>query len=159
VRVRSDVERKRLHGLAWDAASGAALDAGLYSREATVRTYDRLAALAAGIADAGWPAVVDAAFLRRDERDAFARLAAARGIPFVIVSCVADEGTLRARIEARRAAGSDPSEATLAVLERQLATHEPLADDERPHVVALDTAAGDAAFDAGIAAALRRMRR
>jgi hypothetical protein len=159
VRVRSDVERKRLHGLAWDAASGAALDAGLYGREATLRTYDRLAALAAGIADAGWPAVVDAAFLRRDERDAFARLAAARGIPFVIVSCVADEGTLRARIEARRAAGSDPSEATLAVLERQLATHQPLADDERLHVVALDTAAGDAAFDAGIAAALRRMRR
>jgi aminoglycoside phosphotransferase family enzyme/predicted kinase len=159
VRVRSDVERKRLHGLAWDAASGAALDTGLYSREATARTYAHLASLAAGIADAGWPAVVDAAFLRRDERDAFARLVAARGIPFVIVSCVADEGTLRARIEARRAAGSDPSEATLAVLERQLATHEPLADDERLHVVAVDTAAGDGAFDAGIAAALRRIRR
>jgi len=159
VRVRSDVERKRLHGLAWDAASGAALDGGLYSPEATMRTYERLAALAATIADAGWPAVVDAAFLRRDEREAFARLATARGIPFAIVSCAANEATLRARIEARHAAGDDPSEATLAVLERQLATHEPLADDERRHVVTVDTAAGDAAFDAGIGAALRRLRR
>jgi aminoglycoside phosphotransferase family enzyme/predicted kinase len=159
VRVRSDVERKRLHGVAPHAASGATLDAGLYSREATERTYARLAALAEAIADAGWIAIVDAAFLRRDEREAVARLADARGVPFVIVSCDATDAVLRTRIEARRAAGSDPSEATLAVLDRQLATREPLADAERPRTVLVRTDAGAAAFETGIAEAVRRLRR
>jgi predicted kinase len=159
VRIRADVERRRIHGLAPDAASGAAIDAGLYSREATLRTYAHLESLAGIVADAGWIAIVDAAFLRRDEREAFARLAASRGAPFTIVSCVADEPTLRARIESRRAAGNDPSEATLAVLDRQLATHEPLDAAERAHAVTLDTAAGDTAYDAAFAAVLLRLRR
>ena len=38
---------------------------------------------------------------------------------------------LRARVAARAQAGSDASEATAAVLERQLETQEPLGEDER----------------------------
>jgi aminoglycoside phosphotransferase family enzyme/predicted kinase len=159
VRVRSDVERKRLHGLAWDAASGAGVATQLYSPEATQRTYARLEALAATIADAGWIAIIDAASLRRDEREAFARLAAARGVPFVIVWCEAAEPVLRERIETRTAAGGDPSEATVAVLERQLAFREPLGDAERAHTVLIRTDAGDAAFETGLAEAVRRLRR
>ncbi len=158
VRIRSDVERKRLHGLAWDAASGAAVDAGLYAREATARTYARLEALAGTVLDAGFSAIVDAASLRREERDAFAVVAAARGVPYVVISCEADTATLRARIEARRAAGGDPSEATLAVLDRQLAFQEPIADDERARTVVLDTGAGEAAYAAAVDAAARRLR-
>ena len=159
VRIRADVERRRIHGLALDAVSGAGLDAGLYSPEATARTYAHLEALAGSIADAGWVVIVDAAFLRREEREAFARLAAARGVPCVIASCTADEATLRARIESRRAAGVDPSEATLAVLDRQIATQEPLADTEQAHTVVIGTGSGDEVFEGGIADVLKRVRR
>jgi aminoglycoside phosphotransferase family enzyme/predicted kinase len=158
VRVRADVERKRLHGLAWDAASGAALDAGLYSHEATVRTYARLEALAGVILDAGFSAIIDAASLRRAERDAFGKVAAAHGVPFVVISCDADVPTLRARIEARRAAGGDASEATLAVLDRQLATQERLTDDERPRTLRLDTTLDEAAFASALDAVARKLR-
>jgi aminoglycoside phosphotransferase family enzyme/predicted kinase len=123
VRLRSDVERKRLFGLPARAASSSPVDAGIYTPEATARTYARLAALAGELLDAGWSVIVDAAFLRRRERDAFRALAAARTLPFAILFCDAPAAELRQRVAARR---GDASEATVAVLERQLGWLEPL---------------------------------
>lgn len=156
VRVRSDVERKRLHGLAPRSRSGSELLAGLYSPAATRKTYERLRRLARSIIESGWPALVDAAFLSRGERDAFAALARELGVPLAIVSCNAPESELRRRVESRQAASSDSSEAGVAVLERQLATQEPPQEDERACMTILDTsdvAALEQAID-GIAARL-----
>ena len=47
---------------------------------------------------------------------------------------------LRQRVRARGERGDDPSEADVAVLERQLADHEALGDDELPAAIAIDTA-------------------
>jgi uncharacterized protein len=129
IRLRSDVERKRLYGLAAHAASGSPLDGGIYTAEAHVRTYARLAELAELALSAGWSAIVDAAFLRRDERDMFRALAARHGAAFAILAPQASAAELAARIEARRGSG-DASEATLEVLERQRAWLEPLGADE-----------------------------
>ena len=75
MRLRSDVERKRLAGLApLERSSGdCALD--LYAPNVTQRTYARLAQLAALVVRAGFTAIVDATFLQRAQRDAFRRLA------------------------------------------------------------------------------------
>lgn len=131
IRLRSDVERKRLHGLAALAASGSGLNTGLYSAQAHGDTYASLRARAAELLGQGWRVMVDAAFLRQHERQAFADLAEAQGVPFAILACEAPVETLRERIRARQAAGSDASEATLAVLEQQLGWAEPLTDIER----------------------------
>jgi predicted kinase len=74
VRLRSDVERKRLFGLASTDHSGSALDAGIYTADAHARTYEHLRALAADLLGAGWSVIVDAAFLRRAERERVQRL-------------------------------------------------------------------------------------
>jgi len=140
VRVRSDVERKRLHGLAPEARTAAGPDAGIYSAIASRQTYAHLAALAAGVLDAGYPAIVDAAFLRRAQRDAFRRLAEERGAACVIAACTAPEAVLRERVAGR---AGDASEAGTAVLERQLAAGDALAPDERAMAVGIDTAAGN----------------
>ncbi len=146
MRVRTDVERKRLHGLAADARTGSALERGVYSTEATQRTYARALEVAGEIVDAGGVAIVDGAFLKRWERDLFRHLASARDVPFAIVSFAADPAALRARIEARRRHGRDASEADVAVLEHQLRTHDPLDVDERSAVIVYDAAkAPDAA--------------
>jgi hypothetical protein len=142
IRVRSDVERKRLHGRGALARTHAALDTGVYGPEATRRTYDRLAAAARAIVDAGSPAIVDAASLRRTDRDAFRDLAHALGVPFAIATCAAPEAVLRARVAARERAGTDASEATTAVLARQIATQEPLGADERRDAVVFRTDGG-----------------
>ncbi len=139
IRVRSDVERKRLHGLGALTRTHAPIDTGVYGAEATRRTYDRLAAAARAIVDAGLPAIVDAASLRRGDRDAFRDLAHVLGVPFVIATCEAPEALLRARVAARARAGADASEATTAVLERQLATQDPLGADERRDAVVFRT--------------------
>ena len=138
IRVRSDVERKRLQGLSADARTHAGIEAGIYAPDATRATYDRLLDLAHTIVDAGRIALVDAAFLSRWQRNAFRALADELDLPFVIVDFVASEATLRRRIEARSAKGRDASDADLSVLALQLRNHEPLADDEGAFVVAYD---------------------
>jgi aminoglycoside phosphotransferase family enzyme/predicted kinase len=130
IRVRSDVERKRLVGLAPEARSGAGLGTGLYDAEAGRRTYARLAELAATVVAAARVALVDATFLKRAQRDAFRRLAGEHGVPFVILAFEAPPAVLRERVRRRAAEGSDASEADLAVLDAQLAAREPLTDDE-----------------------------
>ncbi|TNF60531.1 MAG: hypothetical protein EP306_08590 [Burkholderiales bacterium] len=126
IRLRSDVERKRLHGLAALAASGSGLNTGLYSAQAHGDTYASLRVRAGELLAQGWQVVVDAAFLRRHERQAFADLAREHRVPFGILACEAPVSVLRERIRARQAGGSDASEATLAVLEQQLRWAEPL---------------------------------
>ncbi len=132
VRLRSDVERKRLFGLAARERSGSPLDGGIYTPQAHLATYRRLEELAQLALHEGQSVIVDAAFLKRAERDAFRRLAANNDVPFAILACDAPAAELRRRVGARR---GDASEATLAVLERQLAGIEPLADDEREFVL------------------------
>ena len=68
IRVRSDVERKRLFGLGALQSSRDRVAGGIYDKATTERTYARLHAVAHVALGAGWPVVVDAAFLRRSER-------------------------------------------------------------------------------------------
>jgi len=128
VRLRSDVERKRLFGLAPQDSSNSALDGGIYTADATTRTYARLHSLALDLLAAGWPVIVDAAFLRREERAAFRALAAGLGAGFGILATAAPAEELRRRLMAR---SGDASEATVAVLEKQLEWFESLDEDER----------------------------
>jgi hypothetical protein len=128
--LRSDVERKRLFGLAPETRSGSTLDGGIYHEAATRATYRELERLARGVLAAGHSVVVDATFLLRGQRDDFRALARDRRLPCVILDCQAEEPLLRRRIMARADEGRDASEATLAVLERQLASAQPLGVDE-----------------------------
>jgi hypothetical protein len=139
VRVRSDVERKRLHGLAAEARTRAAPYRGIYAPESTRLTYERLKQTARDIVESGYCVIVDAAFLWRSERDQFGALARELGAPFLVVSCRASETTLRSRVARREAAMSDASEAGVAVLENQLATQEPLGADELVHAALIDS--------------------
>lgn len=138
IRVRSDVERKRLYGLDPQARS-AALGLDIYSAEATRRTFDRLRACARDALLAGYPVIVDAAFLRIAERRSFEALATELRVPFTILDCSASPATLRRRVADRDAAGIDASEAGLAVLERQLEGHDPLETDERAATIEVST--------------------
>ena len=149
IRVRSDVERKRLHGLDARGGSGSGIGEGIYGKEATRRTYARLLEVARAVLEAGFPAAVDATFLLRADRDAFRALASRLGVPFAIAACEAPEAVLRERIETRGRAGEDPSEATLDVLRRQLALAEPLSAEEWTFAVEIDTRRGLGELRAG----------
>jgi len=136
IRIRSDVERKRLFGIAADADSKAGIDRGIYSVEAGIKTYDKLKQLSAAVLEAGFPVIVDAAFLKYEQRQPFMQLADKMQITFVIVEFTASADTLRQRIKARTA---DVSDADLSVLEHQLATTVPLHHSEFSHSITVDT--------------------
>jgi aminoglycoside phosphotransferase family enzyme/predicted kinase len=138
LRVRSDVERKRLFGLGASQSSQGRVAAGIYDSASTSRTYARLLEVARIALVAGWPAIVDAAFLRAAERASFAALAAELCVPFAMLDCRAASLLLRLRLEQRKAGGGDASEADVAVLERLCAVAEPLTEAERVLAVAID---------------------
>jgi len=142
--LRSDVERKRLAGLAAHEDSRSPPDAGIYTREFNDRTYTRLHECAAAVLAAGEAVIVDAAFLRRDERRRFLDLARKRDSPFAIVHCRAPGTVLRDRVAARSNARSDASEAGLDVLARQPGYWEPFDSHEQLRVVAVDTSSPSA---------------
>lgn len=133
VRIRSDVERKRLFGLAAHEDSRSAIDGGIYSTQATVQTYARLLELAQQLLAAGYPVIVDAAFLRHAERREFRELAGRMHVPFAIASLQAENDVLRARIMQRRTQGKDASEAGLEVLEKLHQVQQPLTPEELEH--------------------------
>ena len=139
IRARSDLERKRLHGLAASARSGSGLGAGMYTARANRRSYAALAEIADRLLRNGHNALIDAAFLRRSQRLEFLQVASANDARFAILDCQAAPAELRRRILTRARGGSDASEADLAVLDRQLRTAEPLDPAERRHSVVVDT--------------------
>ena len=130
VRLRSDVERKRLAGLNALDKSGSGIREGLYSQHSSRKTYQHLAELAEELLKAGWPVVVDAAFLERDQRDLFRELAGRLEADFKILDMQAAPDVLRERVRQRSEQGRDASEADVRVLEHQLATACPLEEGE-----------------------------
>ncbi|MDP3843887.1 MAG: AAA family ATPase [Oxalobacteraceae bacterium] len=144
IRLRSDVERKRLFGLA--ALDRSNTDQDIYSAAATRKTYAHLQQTARQLLAAGWTVIIDAAFLRQQERAEFGQLAQQMALPFVIASTRADAATLQQRIRQRSALGTDPSEADIAVLEKLASVQQPLSPVELAHAVVFESRAGSNGF-------------
>jgi len=147
LRVRSDVERKRVFGFAPLQSTRERAAADIYAAEATELTYARLLAVVRTALLAGWPTLVDAAFLRHAERAGFAALAAASSVPFAILHCHAGKALLQQRIAARRARADDASEADVDVLERLAGIAEALDDAELASTIDCDAGALPAPVD------------
>jgi predicted kinase len=145
IHLRSDVERKRLAGLAESARTSSPVRQGLYSPAASARVYEHLAHCAAQVASGGYPALVDATFNRREDRARFRALAISLGLSVRFLHCRAAPEVLRRRLALRHALGSDPSEADLEVLRWQEHHAEPVTPDEGFVTLEVDTTADDPA--------------
>lgn len=148
VRLRADVERKRLFGLAPAQASTGAdtgqaaavvVAGGIYSAQAHARTQAALLARARQVLQAGFAVLVDATFLAQAQRAPFLALAQQLQLPLRILAFAAPEALLRERVQRRLQQGGDASEATLEVLQSQLARREPLTAQEEALAVRIDT--------------------
>lgn len=138
IRIRADVERKRLFGLPATTRSGAAATVALYSAEATDATQARLREAAALALRCGYHVLLDATYLERQHRELARAVARAQGAGFVIIDFQASAATLRARVARRARDNDDASDADLAVLESQRSLAQPLSADELPDVFVFD---------------------
>jgi aminoglycoside phosphotransferase family enzyme/predicted kinase len=127
VRVRSDLERKRLRVEANKDA--------LYTPEMDHRTYARLAECAESCLQAGLNVIVDATFLERTNRDLLRGIARRLRVHCAIVACQASEATARTRVQERMMAGTDISDADEDVVSHQLRHLTPLSIAECHNVV------------------------
>jgi aminoglycoside phosphotransferase family enzyme/predicted kinase len=153
VRMRSDLERRRADAAPHTARGSMGVGAGAYSAPARKLNYARLLDCAESTLAGGCNAIVDATFLDRSDRQMFEALAHRSHYPLLIVSCFTDRPTLEARLRLRSRHADDPSEATLAVLDMQLGSAQPLSDEELAGTVAIDTGAAEA-----IAAGIRNVQ-
>ena len=112
VHLRSDVERKRLHG----TPELERLPQEAYSIEATQQVYATLRARAEAILAAGHGVIVDAVHQRPDERAEIAAIAHESGVDFLGLWLEAPVEALAGRVEARR---GDASDATAEVVRWQ----------------------------------------
>lgn len=136
LRIRSDVERKRLLGPC-PAIGG--FNRGNYTPEISHRVYARLVECAESCLQGGFNVIVDAAFLDASDRELFTSLADRMRVTCAYISCHAEWATLLSRVSARAERGDDPSEADPSVLRAQLQVFEPLDTKRRHQVINVDT--------------------
>ncbi len=127
IHVSSDIERKRLANLHPYEKSH---DANIYNLEFTEKTYDKLLEEAKFLLKTGYSVVVDATFLKKHYRDKFYQLTQEIGAKFGIASLENDPDILKTRITKRAENPNNVSDATHAVLEKQLENQDELSKQE-----------------------------
>ncbi len=120
LRLRSDVMRKHLHGLATGADSQSPLQTGLYAASQTEAVYTKLAELATQLLKLGENVIVDCTNLELWQRQLFYAAAESAGSACVTLHFTAPQALLERRIAQRTEEGVDASEANLQVLHWQL---------------------------------------
>ncbi len=131
IRIRSDFERKRMFP---DDGTETSRQTR-YTSAASQAVYERLAYLSETLLKNHFSVIVDATFLRQVDRHWFRSIAERHQADFGILAFDAPPSVMALRIEHRRLHDQDPSEATIEVLEQQLAMMEPLDESEQQMVV------------------------
>jgi predicted kinase len=159
IRIRADVERKRLFGLDALARSDAAVKAQLYGAAATEATQAQLRERAALALRSGFHVILDATFAAQAQREQAQALAQALGLRCVLIDFVASADTLRERVRRRAQRADDASEADVEVLEEQVARSQPLRPAEAEAAFRFDAEAPFEAANMGArwAPLLRRL--
>ncbi len=139
LRVRSDVERKRLFGLREDQSSESGVGTGIYTDDAKSDVYARALEIADGLLVAGLNVIVDASFLRHSDRERLTALARRHGVEPVWLDISAPDDEIGRRLVQRARSGRQISEADVNVLELQMQSREPLTLEERARTVTIDT--------------------
>ncbi len=137
IRIRADVERKRLFGLNPINRVNERQLQELYSPAMTQATYAKLYEVAGDLLGAGYSVVLDATFLKHAQRRMMHDLADRLKVDFAILDCPTDLETLKQRLLNRQREATDPSDADVAVLEMQLASQEPLTESEQSLIAQL----------------------
>lgn len=101
VHLSSDVIRKRLAGMRPTDRGNSSVNAGIYTTEMTAKTYAALRREAARWLGRSRSVVLDATYGQTAERDTLRRLASRHRSRLVLLFCLADEATIRARLAGR----------------------------------------------------------
>ena len=137
IHIRSDIERKRLAGL--KPLERSTQNKSLYTDDISHQTYHRLLDVARLCIEAGISVIVDATFLKADNRKLFMDLADTLNTPCRILRFSAPQKVLMERVQQRSLRGNDASEANTEVLASQLEKQEALTAEEKEITLEINT--------------------
>jgi aminoglycoside phosphotransferase family enzyme/gluconate kinase len=104
--MSSDVTRKKLANIWVKERRFEDFNSGIYSPEFSRKTYDAMFSKAKGILGAGGSAIIDASFIKAEEREKAKSLAEETGARFFILECKLEEELTRQRLSQRLRQGS-----------------------------------------------------
>jgi aminoglycoside phosphotransferase family enzyme/gluconate kinase len=135
--ISSDITRKRLANVALDDHHFKELNADLYSPEMTKKTYDTLYENADKALRSGMSVIIDAAFLKKEERAKAFDIAKKNGAKYHILEYpTTKEDTIR-NLQ-KRSQENDASDGTFDIYLMQIATLDQLTDDEKAYAIVID---------------------
>ncbi|MBI5285214.1 MAG: AAA family ATPase [Chloroflexi bacterium] len=137
--VTSDVVRREMADERAVSSPGAPYGSGAYSIESRARVYDEMHRRAVQHLAQGRSVVLDATHISRGDRLAARRLAQDAGARLLAVHVVADETTVRARLDERTAAGDAVSDARWNVYLSQRERFEPPDELSEADLVRIDS--------------------
>ena len=140
IRIRSDVERKRLFREL--SLKGEHLD--LYGPQMNTHTFHRLFDLTSNLLRNGYSVAVDATFIRQRTRTSYIELAERLNIPIRIIACECEPKLIEARLRKREIEGNDASDADTEVMKSQLQHQQPLSENEKRISLHINTDDDDA---------------
>ena len=147
IRVRSDIERKRMWGVKERQRDKQDFQQGIYSATSSEQTYQILLTFAEQLLLAGFSVIVDATFLKSQQRDMFRKLAESINVDYTILHCYAPLNVMQNRIVQRSKDDKDASDADLIVLEYQRRQVEKFTEEEDKFVIEINTEVKITEFD------------
>lgn len=109
--LKSDVVRKNLAGVGLGEDSASEVGKGIYAEPWNRRTYEAMIDQAKVLASLGEPVILDASWSRAADRELVRAAAKEVHADIIEVECRCSEDVALERISARRAEGTDPSDA------------------------------------------------
>jgi predicted kinase len=128
--IRSDVIRKELAGVAPEIHNHEAYNSGLYAPDKTRQTYQAIFKLCEEHLKANMGVIVDASFMRLNDRKEFNDLAARSGLPCLTVWVSCPDSVCLSRLDDRVAEGQDISDGRRTLFSQQSKRFEVPEDNE-----------------------------
>jgi aminoglycoside phosphotransferase family enzyme/predicted kinase len=136
--ISSDVTRKKLASIPLTEHRFEEFDSGIYSPEFSKKTYGKMFTEARNILNEGGSVILDASFIRAEERLKAKKLAEESGAEFFIVECCLDEKTIKQRL-ARRLEEGSTSDGRWEIYPSQKRAFEPVAEVSPQKHAIIDT--------------------
>ncbi len=136
--ISSDVTRKGLAGIPVTEHRFEDFYGGIYSAELSRRTYDKMFSMAGAVLGEGGAVVLDASFIRAEERLSAKRLAQEAGADFFIIECRLDEKNIKERL-VQRLKGETISDGRWEIYQPQKEAFEPVREATPPKHAIIDT--------------------
>jgi len=136
--IASDITRKQLAGVPLTEHRFDGFTGGIYSAELSRQTYDKMFSGAGDILGEGGSVILDASFIKAEERLKAGQIAEEAGADFYIIECTLDEANIKKRL-ARRLKQGSVSDGRWEIYGSQKEAFDPVGEASPPKHVIIDT--------------------